>query len=115
MASPAKMRRDYENEVRSWGFSNVFTWTDAPNAYYSPHRYNFFRSSFVKDICSSFNHSHNGLTTHLIVDGQLTITYPKDASPSKTTYSVGDRVDVEARRLHEVWVGPQGCTMVIGE
>ncbi|KAI0185936.1 hypothetical protein EV127DRAFT_191509 [Xylaria flabelliformis] len=96
MVSPAKTRIDYENEVRSWGFSSVFTWTDAPNAYYSPH-------------------SHNGLTTHLIVDGQLTITFPKDASPSKTTYSVGDRVDVEARRLHEVWVGPQGCTMVIGE
>ncbi|KAI0862927.1 hypothetical protein F4860DRAFT_470995 [Xylaria cubensis] len=69
----------------------------------------------MKNTCLPFIHSHNGLTTHLIVDGQLTITFPKDASPSKTTYSVGDRVDVEARRLHEVWVGPQGCTMVIGE
>ncbi|KAI0458527.1 hypothetical protein F5B21DRAFT_460034 [Xylaria acuta] len=96
MASPAKTRRDYENEVRSWGFSHVFTWTDAPNAYYSPH-------------------SHNGLTTHLIVDGQLTITYPEDANPSKTTYSAGDRVDADARRSHEVWIGPQGCTMAIGE
>ncbi|RYC61435.1 hypothetical protein CHU98_g4754 [Xylaria longipes] len=86
MASAANTRRDYENEVRSWGFSNVFTWTDPP---------------------------HNGLTTHLIVDGQLTITYPKDASPSKITYSAGDRIDVDARRVHEVWVGPQGCTMVI--
>lgn len=66
------------------------------NAYYSPH-------------------SHDGVTTHLIIDGQLTITYPKDANPSKTTYSVGDRIDVDARRVHEVWVGPQGCTMVIGE
>ncbi|KAI8627932.1 hypothetical protein F5Y19DRAFT_159331 [Xylariaceae sp. FL1651] len=96
MAPPAKTREDYEAEVRSWGFSNVFTWTDSPNAYYSPH-------------------SHAGLTTHLIIDGQLTITYPKDANPTKATYSVGDRVDVDARRVHEVWVGPQGCTMVIGE
>ncbi|KAI0913772.1 hypothetical protein F4824DRAFT_488911 [Ustulina deusta] len=91
MASPAKTRRDCEDEVRSWGFSNVFTWTDAPP------------------------HSHDGLTTHLVVHGQLTITYPKDASPSKTTYLAGDRIDVDARRVHEVWVGPQGCTMVIGE
>ncbi|KAJ2989541.1 hypothetical protein NUW58_g3422 [Xylaria curta] len=108
MALPAKTRRDYEDEVRSWGFSDVFTWTDSPyagketrladrlwlrsNAYYSPH-------------------SHNGLTTHLIIDGQLTIIYPSDAAPTKTTYSAGDRIDVEARRVHEVWIGPQGCTM----
>ncbi|KAI1300465.1 hypothetical protein F5Y03DRAFT_397182 [Xylaria venustula] len=96
MASPTKTRKEYEDEVRSWGFSDVYTWTDAPNAYYNPH-------------------SHAGLTTHLIVHGQLTITYPKDTNPSKTTYSAGDRVDVDARRVHEVWVGPQGCTMVIGE
>ncbi|KAJ8133498.1 hypothetical protein O1611_g125 [Lasiodiplodia mahajangana] len=84
----AKTREDYEAEVRSWGFENILTWTDAP---------------------------HKGLTTHLIVEGQLTITYPKDEYPTKTTYSAGDRVDVDARRVHEVWIGPQGCTMVIGD
>jgi hypothetical protein len=61
------------------------------------------------------SHSHNVLTTHLIVNGQFAITYPKDANPTRTTYYMGDRVDVDAYRLHEVWVGPQGCTMVIGE
>ncbi|KAJ8123948.1 hypothetical protein ONZ43_g213 [Nemania bipapillata] len=96
MASTKKTREDYEAEVRSWGFSNILTWTDGPNAYYSPH-------------------SHDSLTTHLIVEGQLTITYPRDDNPSKTTYSVGDRVDVDARRVHEVWIGPQGCTMVLGD
>ncbi|KAI0405921.1 hypothetical protein F4802DRAFT_596594 [Xylaria palmicola] len=94
--APGKSRGDYEDEVRSWGFSHVFTWTDPPNAHYSPH-------------------SHSGLTTHLIVDGQLTIAYPKEDNPTKTTYSAGDRVDVDARRVHEAWAGPQGCTMVIGE
>ncbi|KAI1434837.1 hypothetical protein GGR50DRAFT_379351 [Xylaria sp. CBS 124048] len=95
----AKTASDYEEEVRSWGFSTAFTWTDSPNTYYSPH-------------------SHEGLTTHLIVDGQLTISYPQDTeddASSKTTYSAGDRVDVDARRVHEVWIGPRGCTMVIGE
>lgn len=60
-------------------------------------------------------HSHQGLTTHLIVDGELTITYPEDKTPTKTTHAVGDRVDVAASRVHEVWVGPKGCTYVIGE
>ncbi|KAI0397730.1 hypothetical protein F5Y17DRAFT_322211 [Xylariaceae sp. FL0594] len=91
-----RSRRDYEAEVRSWGFSTVFTWTDAPNAHYSPH-------------------SHSGLTTHLIIDGHLTISYPNDPHPTRTTFSVGDRIDVDARRVHEVWIGPQGCTYVIGE
>ncbi|KAK3693769.1 hypothetical protein B0T22DRAFT_50207 [Podospora appendiculata] len=94
-----KSRRDAEAEVRSWGFSDVFTWTDRPNAHYPPH-------------------SHAGLTTHLILKGELTITYPGDRDPSsktKTTYGAGDRLDVAAGRLHEVWIGAEGCTYVIGE
>jgi hypothetical protein len=55
------------------------------------------------------------LTTHLILSGELTITYPRDANPEKTTYGVGDRIDVDAGRVHEVWIGKEGCTYVIGE
>ncbi|KAH6646923.1 hypothetical protein BKA67DRAFT_595101 [Truncatella angustata] len=91
-----KSRQEYEAEVKSWGFSHVFTWTDGPNAHYSPH-------------------SHPGRTTHLILDGQLTLTYPNDERPVKKTLSVGDRFDVDAGRVHEVWVGKEGCTYVIGE
>ncbi|KAF7515510.1 hypothetical protein G7054_g14540 [Neopestalotiopsis clavispora] len=86
-----KSTREYEAEVKSWGFSHVFTWTDGPP------------------------HSHSGLTTHLILRGQLTITYPKDDHPEKKTYSVGDRIDVDAGKVHEVWMGSEGCTYVIGE
>ncbi|KAI2605152.1 uncharacterized protein GGS25DRAFT_418022 [Hypoxylon fragiforme] len=92
----SQAHKDHEAEVRSWGFNHVFTWTDGPNAHYRPH-------------------SHAGLTTHLILDGQLTITYPQDPSPGKETYTVGDRIDVGAGRVHEVWIGGQGCTYVIGE
>ncbi|KAF2465027.1 uncharacterized protein BDR25DRAFT_92231 [Lindgomyces ingoldianus] len=91
-----KSRSDAESEVRSWGFNHVFTWTDGPNAYYPPH-------------------THGGLTTHLILRGQLTITYPKDAEPKKETFGPAGRIDVDADRLHEVWMGPEGCTYVIGE
>ncbi|KAI4125775.1 MAG: hypothetical protein LQ338_004092 [Usnochroma carphineum] len=86
-----------ESLVRSWGFPHVFTWTDGRNAHYPPH-------------------SHSGLTTHLILRGSLTIAFPDDAArPEKKTYGVGDRVDVEAGRVHEVWMGEEGCEYVIGE
>lgn len=60
-------------------------------------------------------HSHRGLTTHLILKGQFTIAYPKEENPDKKIYGVGDRVDVGAGVTHEVWIGPEGCTYVIGE
>lgn len=76
-------------------------------------------------ICSSFPprsrnahyppHTHAGLTTHLITRGSLTITYPEDETPTKETHGVGARIDVDANRVHEVWVGAEGCTYVIGE
>ena len=66
------------------------------NAYYNPH-------------------THDGLTTHVVLDGELTISFPEDARPEKRTYGVGERIDVEAERLHEVWIGKNGCTYVIGE
>lgn len=31
------------------------------------------------------------------------------------TYGVGDRIDVDAGKIHEVWIGLEGCTYVIGE
>jgi hypothetical protein len=70
--------------------------------------------------CSTRNshyapHSHKGLTTHVILSGELTISYPKEKDAVKKTYGLGDRVDVEAERVHEVWMGREGCTYVIGE
>lgn len=60
-------------------------------------------------------HSHNRLTTHLIRRGTLTILYPEDERPKRETFGVGDRVDVDGGRLHEVWMGREGCEYVIGE
>ncbi|KAF2727271.1 hypothetical protein EJ04DRAFT_570540 [Polyplosphaeria fusca] len=96
MAAKSRTEAEAEAEVRNWGFKHVFTWTDGPNAHYPPH-------------------SHCGLTTHLILDGQLTITYPSDDEPKKETFGVGARIDVDANRQHEVWMGSKGCTYVIGE
>ncbi|KAF7535005.1 hypothetical protein G7Z17_g13272 [Cylindrodendrum hubeiense] len=90
------MGTEHENQVRSWGFGHVFTWTDAPNAHYPPH-------------------SRATLTTHLIVDGEMTMWYPLEKDGEKTTFEVGARVDVDAGRIHEVTIGSHGCTYVIGE
>jgi hypothetical protein len=67
-------------------------------------------------------HAHAGVTTHLIRRGSLTITYPEDNNAAvhnghivKETFGVGSRIDVPAGKLHEVWIGSEGCEYVIGE
>lgn len=60
-------------------------------------------------------HSHKGLTTHLVVGGQLTLWYPNEEDREKRTFGPGERIDVDAGRVHEVWIGEEGCTYVIGE
>ncbi|CAG8322845.1 unnamed protein product [Penicillium salamii] len=99
---PIGTRSESEDLVRKWGFQHIFTWTDGGNAHYSPH-------------------THTGLTTHLIRRGSLTITYPEDNAKlhsgqvKKETFRVGERVDVPAGKVHEVWIGDEGCEYVIGE
>lgn len=49
----------------------------------------------------------------------MTVTYPEDNEKNgdvkKETFGVGARVDVPAGKLHEVWIGDEGCEYVIGE
>lgn len=64
-------------------------------------------------------HTHGEVTTHLIRRGQFTVTYPEDNSATgevkRETFGAGARIDVPAGKLHEVWIGPEGCEYVIGE
>ena len=55
------------------------------------------------------------MTTHLILSGELTVSYPEDDPDKKETLGPGARFDVPAGKVHEVWVGKEGCTFVIGE
>ncbi|EPS26693.1 hypothetical protein POX_g09005 [Penicillium oxalicum] len=96
---PIGTRAECERLVKDWGFQHVFTWSDGSNGYYSPH-------------------SHRGLTTHLIRRGTFTITYPDEnanGEVKKETFGPGARIDVPAGKLHEVWIGEEGCEYVIGE
>ena len=45
----------------------------------------------------------------------MTITYPTDKDASIITFGVGERIDIAAKRVHEVWIGDQRCVFVIGE
>ena len=125
-------RKEAESQVRSWGFSHVFTWTDGggarmlsipyliPLSHHIPiSNYNHIvtlgtdQYSTLKDYQP---HKHSNLTTHLILSGSLTIAYPgSEDEKTKTTHGPGERLDVDAGQVHEVWIGPEGCTYVIGE
>ncbi|KZT29521.1 hypothetical protein NEOLEDRAFT_1145228 [Neolentinus lepideus HHB14362 ss-1] len=85
-----------QRQVRSWGFSHVYTWSDRPNTYYSPH-------------------THGGVTTHLILSGEFTVAFPSskkgvrlEEEVKKETFGPGARIDVGAGQLHEVWIGEEG-------
>ena len=63
-------------------------------------------------------HTHDDVTTHLIRRGTFTVKYPEDTAKGgakKETFETGARIDVPAGKLHEVWIGPEGCEYVIGE
>ena len=122
MAPPS--REESEAQVRSWGFAHVFTWTDGPYAsllpfsstiLFSPSRARLLADKHRRRNAHYAPHSHHCLTTHLIRRGTLTITYPADERPTKETFGVGSRVDVEAGRVHEVWMGDEGCDHTIEE
>lgn len=123
---PIGSRSESERLVQDWGFRHVFTWSDGRYAF--PHLVSLLMLDNQCDKILTQNsnayyspHSHRGLTTHLIRRGTLTISYPQDNATlhsgevKKETFGPGTRVDVPAGKLHEVWIGEEGCEYVIGE
>jgi hypothetical protein len=45
----------------------------------------------------------------------MIVRFPDDPSPKKETFGPGARIDIGVKRKHEVWIGEEGCTSVIGE
>lgn len=84
------------NELRrqlvSEGFADTFVWQDVPQAFYP-------------------DHTHAGLTAHIILDGEMTLTMGGESH----TYHVGDRCDVPAGAVHSAQMGPKGCRYLVGE
>ena len=84
--------RALESQLRSEGFSHTFVWQDGPHAFYP-------------------DHTHAGLTAHVILDGEMMVTMNGAAQ----TYRVGDRFDVPSGAVHSAQMGPQGCRYLVGE
>jgi mannose-6-phosphate isomerase-like protein (cupin superfamily) len=84
--------RALESQLRSEGFSHTFVWQDGPHAFYP-------------------DHTHAGLTAHIILDGEMTLTMQGQSQ----TYRAGDRCDVPAGAVHSAQMGPCGCRYVVGE
>jgi quercetin dioxygenase-like cupin family protein len=90
------MARLDESELRkkleAEGFAHTFVWEDGPQAFYP-------------------DHTHDGLTAHIILDGEMTLKMNGEAR----TYCVGERCDVPAGAAHSARMGPRGCRYIVGE
>jgi quercetin dioxygenase-like cupin family protein len=86
--SEAQLRRNLGVE----GFAHVFVWQDRPRAYYP-------------------DHTHAGLTAHVILDGEMTLTMDGKSQ----TVRAGERCDVPAGVVHSAQMGPSGCRYLVGE
>lgn len=83
---------DLESRLRGEGFTHTYIWRDAAETFYP-------------------DHTHDKLTAHVILEGQMTLTMNGKAE----TYRAGDRCDVPAGVVHSALMGPQGCEYLIGE
>ena len=86
------LEKNWMRQLEQEGFGYVYVWQDGPNTYYP-------------------DHTHPGLTAHIVLDGEMTVT----SEGQTRTYKVGDRFDVPANALHSARMGPQGCRYLVGE
>jgi len=83
---------ELRKQLAAEGFGHTYVWRDGPRAFYP-------------------DHTHAGLTAHIILDGEMTLTW----GGKSETYRVGDRCDVAAGAVHSAQMGPRGCRYLVGE
>jgi hypothetical protein len=79
-------------QLEAEGFSHTFVWQDGADAFYP-------------------DHTHAGLTAHIILDGEMTLRMNGEAR----SYGAGDRCDVPAGAVHSARMGKSGCRYLVGE
>jgi uncharacterized cupin superfamily protein len=89
---PPLSESESRKQLVSEGFEDTYVWQDGPHASYS-------------------DHTHAGLTAHIILDGEMTLTMDGKSQ----TFHVGDRCDVPAGAVHSAKMGPKGCRYIVGE
>jgi mannose-6-phosphate isomerase-like protein (cupin superfamily) len=89
---PPLNESELRKQLSAEGFAHTYVWQDGPQAFYA-------------------DHTHDGLTAHIILDGEMTLTM----GGKSQTFGVGDRCDVPAGAVHSAQMGPKGCRYLIGE
>ena len=84
--------KGWEKKLSEEGFGDFFVWQDGPNAFYHAH-------------------SHTGLTAHVILDGEMSLT----SEGQTRTFKTGERADVPAGAVHSARMGPKGCKYLLGQ
>lgn len=83
---------DIEAQLRAEGFTEVYTWHNAPGDIYP-------------------THIHDDVTAHVILQGSLVL----EIDGVEREYGETERFDIPARLQHSARFGPAGCTYIIGE
>ncbi len=83
---------EQRKQLRSEGFTHLYTLQDRPGAFYP-------------------DHTHPTLSAHIILDGEMTLSQNGETR----TFRPGDRVDVPAGTVHSARMGSFGCRYLIGE
>ncbi len=83
---------ELESQLQKEGFKRIYVSEDEPEVFYP-------------------DHTHNTLTAHIILRGEMTLTMNGESK----TYYPGDRCDVPAGVVHSALIGPKGCRYLIGE
>jgi quercetin dioxygenase-like cupin family protein len=81
-----------EKQLAEEGLGDFFVGQDGPGA-------------FCPD------HTHSGLTAHVILEGEMTLT----SEGQTRTYKAGERADVPGRAVHSARMGPKGCRYLVGQ
>jgi mannose-6-phosphate isomerase-like protein (cupin superfamily) len=90
--TPLISESEMTKQLRAEGFAHTYVWQDGPHAFYS-------------------DHTHAGLTAHVILDGEMTLTM----GGKSQAFRVGDRCDVPAGATHSAKMGLNGCRYLVGE
>lgn len=87
-----KEESQFQKQLETEGFEHAYVWQDGPDAHYP-------------------DHEHAGLTAHIILDGEMTLTL----NGKSQTYRANERCDVPAGAVHSARMGPRGCRYLVGE
>lgn len=81
----------FHKQPAAEGLSQILVWEDGPTVFHA-------------------DHTHPGLTAHILLDGEMTIT----TKGNSQIYLPADRLDVETGAVRSARMAPCGCRCLVG-